>query len=357
MDLIPRRITIRDIAKKSGFHYSTVSLALRGEPRLPAETRKKILRVAREAGYSPDPMMKALAFYRNAIRPPTYHSTLAWLVNDSKSVFHLRTSFSAYLEGAQQRAGELGYKLEEFLLRKPGMTPALMAQVLENRGIAGILIHPQPGARMQMRIRMDWSSFAAVSFGYSLAFPSFHRVTNHHFRTVKLTVRKLYSFGYRRIGLCVHRIWNGRVDGAWVGGYFSEIASGRKACRIDPLLVEGWEKTRILDWIRANRLDAVIVDETHFIDLISESPGFSVPQKLGAVSLGVTRDDTVHSGVDQNEIEIGRAAVDHLVQLLHSHRRGIPLIPQNILIEGTWRENRTTRRINLSESKGKKFPV
>jgi DNA-binding LacI/PurR family transcriptional regulator len=352
MDASLRRVTLRDIAKKSGFHYSTVSLALRGDPRLPEETRRKILRIAQESGYCPDPMMKALAFYRNALRPPIYHSTLAWLVNDSKSVFHSGYNFRECLEGAQERAGELGYKLEEFLLRRPGMTPAQMARILQNRGIVGILAAPQPNARMRMRIQMDWSSFTAVTYGYTLASPSFHRITSHHFRAARLTVRMLLSLGYRRIGLCVHRIWNGRVDGAWVGGYFSEMESGRKSDQIPPLLVDGWERNRIYAWIRENGLDAVIVDSSEFIDLISESANFSVPQKLGAASLQIYRDDHVHTGIYQNESEIGRASVDHLVHLLHAHSRGVPLVHQNILIEGIWKEQQTTRRIRAPEGAG-----
>jgi LacI family transcriptional regulator len=350
MEIIPRRVTLRNIADKTGFHYSTVSLALRGEPRLPKETRQKILSAAREMGYRPDPMVKALAFYRSAIRPATYRSTLAWLVNDDKSVLHPHYNFRACLEGAGQRAGELGYKLEEFLLRAPGMTPVLMARMLENRGIAGILIPPQPSARMRMRIRMDWSSFAAVSFGYTLAFPSFHRVTNHHFRAAKMAVRKLYSLGYRRIGLCVHRIWNGRVDGGWTGGYFSEMLGGRPLSPIEPLLVEGWEKKRIRNWILENRLDAVIVDETRFIDLIPKVLHIPVPQKLGVASLHLFEDDRTHSGIHQNENEIGRAAVDLLVHLLHTQGRGIPAIIQNILVEGTWRKGGTTRRVGVEKA-------
>jgi LacI family transcriptional regulator len=356
MNTIPRRVTLRNIAAKTGFHYSTVSLALRGEPRLPEETREKIVRVAREMGYQPDPMVNALAFYRNAIRPPTYRATLAWLVNDDTSVFHPQYNFRECLLGAQQRAAELGYKLEEFLLRAPGMTPALMARMLENRGIAGILISPQPSGRMRMRIRMNWSSFAAVSFGYTLAFPSFHRVTNHHFRASKLAVRKLFSLGYRRIGLCIHRIWNGRVDGGWVGGYFSEMVGGRPSCRIEPLLVEGWEPDRIQNWILENRLDAVIVDDCRFIDLISGALRIPVPQRLGAASLGILEGDRAYSGIYQNDKEIGRAAVDLLVHLLHSQGRGIPAIIQNNLVEGIWKEGNSTRRVSSKRRSEKELP-
>jgi LacI family transcriptional regulator len=356
-DSIQRRITLRDIAAKTGFHYSTISLALRGDSRLSADTREKVLHAAQEMGYCPDPLVQALAVYRHAIRPASYRATLAWLVNDDQSAFQPGYNFTPYLVGAQRRAGELGYKLEEFLLRAPGMSPAQMTRILENRGIVGILIPPQPSARMRARIRMNWAPFAAVSFGYTLAFPSFHRVTNHHFRAAKLCVRKLFSLGYRRIGLCLHRVWNGRVDGAWVGGYFSEMSGGRLMCRIEPLLVEGWDKTRIRRWILKNRLDAVIVDESQFIDLISESLQIPVPQKLGAACLQIAEQDRVHSGIFQNEEDTGRAAIDLLVHLLNTQERGIPLIIQNILVEGIWREGASTRKVYATGGKGRKNPL
>lgn len=339
-----RRVTVRDIAKQTGHHYSTVSLALRGTLRIPAGTRETICRVAREMGYRPDPMVKALAFYRAAIKPPTYHATLAWLVNDSQSVLRGDYNFKRYLQGAQQCAEGLGYKLEEFLLRAPGMTPARMGEILVNRGVNGILVAPQPNRRIRMRIPMDWSPFVAVSFGHTLAFPPLHRVASDHFRSAKLVVRKLRSMGSRRIGLCVHRIWNGRVNGGWVGGYLSETWNDPSRFRIEPLLVEGWESSRIRQWIKSNRLDAVIVDDCSFIDRIKDSLRFPIPSKLGAASLHVFDEDTTHGGIYQNDEEIGRQAVHLLVGLLHANQLGTPVIPQSLLIEGTWREGTTTRR-------------
>ena len=339
-----RRVTVRDIAKKTGHHYSTVSLALRGALRIPAGTRETICRVAREMGYCPDPMVKALAYYRAAIKPPTYRATLAWLVNDSQSVFRGDYNFKRCLQGAQQCAEGLGYKLEEFLLRSPGMTPARMRNILLNRGVNGILVAPQPNRRIRMRIPMDWSQFAAVSFGYTLAFPTLHCVASDHFRSVKLVVRKLRSMGYRRIGLCVHRIWNGRVNEGWLGGYLSETWNNPSPFRIDPLLVEGWESSRIRKWINANRLDAVIVDDCGIIDRIKDSLRVPIPLKLGAASLQVYDEDMIHSGIYQNGEEIGRQAVHLLVGMLHANQRGTPVIPQTLLIEGTWREGTTTRR-------------
>lgn len=44
----------RDIAKVSGYSLTSVSFALRGDPRLPEATRAKIVAVAKSLGYRPN---------------------------------------------------------------------------------------------------------------------------------------------------------------------------------------------------------------------------------------------------------------------------------------------------------------
>jgi DNA-binding LacI/PurR family transcriptional regulator len=46
-------VTQRDIAQRCGIHQTTVSLALRGDPRISPETTEHILKIAREMGYDP----------------------------------------------------------------------------------------------------------------------------------------------------------------------------------------------------------------------------------------------------------------------------------------------------------------
>jgi len=48
------RPTIRDIGRETGFHYSTLSLALRDHPRIPDSTKQIIREAAQELGYRPD---------------------------------------------------------------------------------------------------------------------------------------------------------------------------------------------------------------------------------------------------------------------------------------------------------------
>lgn len=57
---------LKDVAKATGFSENTVSLALRGSPRLPESTRDLILRAAEELNYFPNHIARSLA--NNATR-------------------------------------------------------------------------------------------------------------------------------------------------------------------------------------------------------------------------------------------------------------------------------------------------
>ena len=59
-----RRVSLRDIAKHLGVSHVTVSLALRDNTRISKALREKVRQTAEELGYRPDPMLMALAQYR-----------------------------------------------------------------------------------------------------------------------------------------------------------------------------------------------------------------------------------------------------------------------------------------------------
>lgn len=55
------RATLKDIAEATGFSANTVSLALRGSPRLPKETRELIANAAKRLNYAPNRIAQSLA--------------------------------------------------------------------------------------------------------------------------------------------------------------------------------------------------------------------------------------------------------------------------------------------------------
>ena len=60
-----QRITLKDIARRTGLSVMGVSMALRNHPRIGEETRKRVRAVADEMGYRRDPMLSG------SPRPPS----------------------------------------------------------------------------------------------------------------------------------------------------------------------------------------------------------------------------------------------------------------------------------------------
>lgn len=66
-----------DIAKAAGVSKNTVSLALRGSPKVSAVTRRRIEKAAKSLGYRPNPTVAHLMAELRQNRSQGYQSTLA----------------------------------------------------------------------------------------------------------------------------------------------------------------------------------------------------------------------------------------------------------------------------------------
>ncbi len=182
MAILQARPTLRDIGLKTGFHYSTVSLALRDHPRIPDSTKQIICEAAKGLGYQPDAMLSALCAYRLTKRLPKGQTVIAWITNHrTRTGWRMSACTRDYFEGASQRARERGYRLETFWLSEPGMTGDRMSRILWTRGIQGVLLPPQEHLT---KIDLAWDKLSAVTFGYTLMHPRLHLVSNHEYRTM-----------------------------------------------------------------------------------------------------------------------------------------------------------------------------
>lgn len=339
----PRRVTLRDVAQAAGCHFTTVSLALRNHPRLPKETCQKVQAVARTLGYVSDPMLAAFSAYRTATRPVGYRATLAWITNHPRRGDWKRTSiFYDYFRAAEARANSLGYKLEEFWIREPGLTSARASQILRARTITGLIIAPQP--EPSMTIELDWPQFSAVAIGYSLSNPRLHLVCPHQYRAMRHAMDELHKRDYRRPGLVMLRASDDRVDNNWQAGYMIAQQALPTRDRLPPLLLEQWDQGAFLAWFKRHEPDVII---TKFEELIAavKNAKRRVPRDLGIVFLTAAEPGGERSGVYENPVQVGAAAVDYLIGMIYRNERGVPASPQRLLIESSWVEGAMVRPV------------
>jgi LacI family transcriptional regulator/LacI family repressor for deo operon, udp, cdd, tsx, nupC, and nupG len=330
-----RRITIRDIAAQCGVHFTTVSRALGNHPSIPEKTRRRVQAAAKKLGYVPDPMMGALMAYRSRRRPQSFQGTLAWLTNNEPP-FNWKTYFLEYYEGAEACAKRYGFNIEVFDLQTPGMNARRLAGILRSRGITGILVVPQPHPHTELRF--PWENFSAVTFGYSLAKPCLHTVVSTQFRGQGLAMRELKAAGFEKIGFIFSPEHNERASHNYLAGYLVEEYLRTGEIRIPPLT----DMRQFRAWYDKYRPEVIIASDDAEKNLrrIREA-GLRVPQDVGFVSPLSSSRDAVLSGVYENSIRIGEAAMNLLVAMIRRGETGVPDTPQQILIPGIWKAGTT----------------
>jgi len=328
-----KSISIRDLARRLRVSHSTVSRALRNDPRITPAMREQVHALAHELHYRPDPMLAALASYRQRRRQESpVAAELAW-INGWPSPPSLRAfrEFDLYWRGAVSEAENAGFRLTEFVLN-PQMSAVRLAEIFRARNIRGILIPPH-GAHPLDWTGFPWEEFSVVRFGRSLLVPRAHLVTSNQVHNGVLAFHRAREKGYRRVGLVID-------EGAttlFAAGYFFARMRESDPCDIPPLRLTADDKTalRLEAWLRAHRPDAILTDYQELPSLLARL-GLRVPQDIGLAAFSVLDGGGIDAGIDQNSEEIGRSAFRLLASLLLHQERGLPRIVHEILIEGRW---------------------
>lgn len=172
------RITLADIATRAGVHKTTVSLALRNHPSLPQKTRDRLIAVAAEMGYRPDPTLAALIDYRFRRHRRREDPTIAFLTHWSSRLGWQDSALHAgFHAGVLAQADHFGYQVEHFWMGEEHMTPRRMSDILTARGIRGIVLASQRCAGEE-ELELDWTRFAAVKIDYLPRRPFLPNVTS-----------------------------------------------------------------------------------------------------------------------------------------------------------------------------------
>ena len=328
---------MRDIARRLDVSAATVSRALRDSPEISKELCKRAQDIAAEMGYRPDPLLSALVQYRQGkqIKPVT--AELAWIncMPDPEQLRSFR-EFDLYWQGATAEAERAGYHLEEFCVNKH-MPVSRLEKVLLARNIGGMLIPPQ-GNTVDWD-NFHWDHFSVVRFGYSFPIPKAHIVTSDQLTDGLLACKNIWERGYQRIGL-VSRPW---ATTRFSAGYTYAHISKNQTSPPTPLMI-GQQNNDICQnhlstWLKRVRPDAILTDIPEVRQWLS-NVGYRVPEDIGLATLTVL-DGNADAGIDQNSLEIGRAAVQMLISLIHHNERGLPAICRELLIEGKWVDGST----------------
>lgn len=340
-----RRITLKDIAQRADVSHATVSMALRNLPKIPADTRKRIKKLAKEMGYTPDPMLGRLSAYRTKTISTVPKAAIAWINFWQKpEALEQNGTYNAYLKGACAMAKTLGYRVEPMMIHEAGMSLTRIESILHSRNITGLLIPPAETS-LKTSLDLHWERYSVVKFGYTMSGINAHLVTNTQFETTRLVIRKALEKGYKRIGFHLASVGKERTGDNLLGGYLLESHDRPELNKIKPLILtskqEAYNKKLFMSWFHKVKPDCILTQ----IDTVAEwlmEDDIKVPQDVAVFNFALPAANHIHySGVQQNSLLIGQQAVAWLDRLLRHGLRGIPEKPLELLVEGDWIDGET----------------
>ena len=333
--------TLATIAASAGCSTSTVSRALRESHLLPAETIRRVQRVAAKVGYRSNPLVSEMMRRMRGIGRPSPGGTLAYLVfGPTPMAWREHLTYVGFFEGAQARAGELGYRLEPFWADEPGLSLRRLTQILRARGIGGIVVGPTPG--LPVSPRLDWQHFAATKIGVPFPDLPIPCAVSNHYRGTTQVIERLTSLGYRRLGLVLQEHQNVKTSGLWLAPLVMHHRRAAADDRVEPLILRSWKEEDFAEWVRTQRPDVVIGLRFELVSWLNRM-GLRVPQDVGFFHLDRCTEPGNFAGLDQRPREIGAAAVDLLAQLLLADERNLPAHLKELLVEGVWVDGPTLR--------------
>lgn len=346
--------TIRELAKLAGVSRTTVSMALRNSPRISSEVRERIIRLAAEMGYQRDPVVSALMNQLRVTRTARSAERIAYLTFwDTPNDWRKNANEIAYFNGARERAAHLGYELEAFWAREPGISAARLGRILQARGIRGVLIAPLP--RGLGHVSLDCSQFACAALSLTVLRPNFHRASHDYHGGMQLALHSLKKLGYRRPGFANMAVFEQRTNHGWLSGYLTYQFRTPSIGRIPPLLMPGlrhhdeWDRKTFAKWLEKWQPDVILCNTEQPLHLCREL-GYKVPRDIGFASLHKLRPEDPWAGIDRQSLEIGSAGVDLVVSQLQNNEFGLPSCARTVFINSLWREGPTVQSMTAPKA-------
>lgn len=344
----PRRPTLKDVARESGYHITTVSLALRDHASIPESTRARIREIAQRVGYQKNPVFHALSRFRQQGTVCAPAPRIAYLENFGRGSGMSRPShLEEIFRGAKKQAELLGYELDPLAVDEDDHDSRSLTDYLRKHEITGIVIGSfTPG---YAEIALNWDDYAVAKIHSRHTEPEATVVGNDQLREVRLAFQRLSALGYQRIGLAVGRSDEDACGHRHTAGYLMEEASLPIDRRVPPLLfpyniAEPVLRGMLVRWIQRHQVDVVLCNWGG-IDRVLRDEGLRVPEDVACACLCLCEPINADlAGIRPNLHLVGERAVSIVVAQLKSTERGLPDFPSSIYVQSAWQDGASAPR-------------
>jgi LacI family transcriptional regulator len=342
--------TMADVAKLAGVSKNTVSLALRGSPRVAPETCERVGDAARQLGYRLNPTVGQLMAELRRNRSAGFQATLALInAHESRTALADHPTIPRYVAGCRRRAQQLGYALDEFWLHEPELPVSRWQSIFRARNIRGaVIVGLMQSNRLPVRFTPLWEEFPALVTGVRTREPALSYAGCDHHSLALMAFEKAVALGYRRPALVLDGVIDELVEGRFTAGFLtgqSRLApAGQRPSPFYDVAAARRDRSVFSRWFERNHPD-VIFTLYHEVKRWIEEMGLRVPDDVGLIQYEWRADRGDWAGMDQRNDLVGAAAVDMLISMIHHHERGVPEYPRATLIGSHWVDGSTVRQI------------
>ena len=346
---ISNSVSFRKIALESGFSKSTVSLAFKGDPQIPAATRQKIINIAARLGYRPSPAMRK--WMSEIRRSPKNRAILsvAFLYSNRrpKPTGPEEPNYMMF-RGAADHAQKLGYQVEEYITHDSLDDIVILEKKMRRLNTDGILLFPPWDLDFVPNFKL--LKLPSIILGVAPEGIRFRSVRADHYGNVQKACRKLIAVGCKKIGLVGEPHILRHVFSAFEGAFFATIYQAGLP-HISPLITGSDPMHEIESYVEKHACDGILVGPNCDPAVLGSSRGRYARNVRIATYPGqysVIRSRNI-SGIDEQWETIGRCAMDELARSIEMHRVDTVELPQHLLVPGVWVEGGTTKPLGRKQ--------
>lgn len=335
--------SLREIARSLDLSHSTVSEALRNSLRVKASTRERVLKAAREVGYHCNPLAGALMSEMRRSRSDSFHPVIAVIDLDSpdQQPGNAVRYHQELARGAGERAVELGFRIEPFIIGRDDLSDLQLDAILQSRGIHGVFL--LPGSENPDLMPLDWTRYTGVYAGHTIEHPTLHSVCSDHYRSMMMTLQQLRRLGYRRPGLVLNRQDDERLLYRWEMAFQGYHNHHDCFTWLPPLIIPKITRPEFTAWFESAGPDVVLCHRAEAIEWM-ESCGAEVPRTHGFCCLDIMVNAVPCAGLDLQPWLLGVRGVELLVAQIRRNECGLPEIPSTTTVPAVWIGGPTLRQ-------------
>lgn len=331
--------SIRDLARSLGLSHTTVSQGLRNRPCVKLETRKRIQAAAQAAGYQSNVLTGVLMTGMRRRRGNAFSGMLAIIdiEGNSGSGGSLVQQRREMIEGASERAIELGFVPRCFAIGSEGLSRQTYDVILRSHDVCGVLI--LPAADPDAAVGFDWSRYAVAYMDHVIAQAPFHCVCSDPRGAMRAVLCGLREAGYRRPGLVLRESMEKHLLGQWADAYRDCLNGDAGA----PVLLAPKTKGRSFsNWFAQHNPDVVLSCDVAVMEWM-RACGAKIPESHGFFCINKASDADC-AGFDGQPRLVGARGIEQVIAQLLRYEFGRPSFPLSTIVPGLWVDGPTIRK-------------